>query len=64
MILFESDALSFLVSCDPKRNDDGVVNPEMLSIYDDSERFIGTCEEDVILDRRGRYRTLLDFAEN
>jgi 5-methyltetrahydrofolate--homocysteine methyltransferase len=35
MIRCGSNAFCFLVSCDSKRNDDGIVNPEMLSIYDE-----------------------------
>lgn len=43
----------------------GIVNPEMLAIYDDIPKDLLECVEDVILDRRDdATERLLDFAEN
>jgi 5-methyltetrahydrofolate--homocysteine methyltransferase len=43
----------------------GIVNPEMLTIYDDIPKDLLECVEDVILDRRDdATERLLDFAEN
>jgi 5-methyltetrahydrofolate--homocysteine methyltransferase len=43
----------------------GIVNPEMLSIYDEIPKDLLEHVEDVILDRRDdATERLLDFAEN
>lgn len=43
----------------------GIVNPEMLTIYDDIPKDLLEHVEDVILDRRDdATERLLDFAEN
>jgi 5-methyltetrahydrofolate--homocysteine methyltransferase len=43
----------------------GIVNPEMLTIYDDIPKDLLECVEDVILNRRDdATERLLDFAEN
>jgi cobalamin-dependent methionine synthase I len=57
-----SNAFCFLVSCDSKRNDDGIVNPEMLFMMRFQRSFRHV--EDVILRRDDATERLLDFAEN